>query len=64
MDLLLSIATEADRLDPAIAALLDHFRDGRVPLHLSVAIVATAAALLAVLVAWGLPSAWALHPSR
>ena len=30
MDLLISLATTADRLDPAIGALLDHFRDERV----------------------------------
>ncbi len=64
MDLLISLATTADRLDPAISALLDHFRDERVAMHLSVAIVATAAVLLAVLVAWG-AVAWArIHRLR
>ena len=53
MDLLISLASGTDRLDLAIGGLLDHFRDARVPLHLSVAIVAAAAVLLAVLVAWG-----------
>jgi hypothetical protein len=64
MDVLITLAAAADRLDPAVAALLDHFRDGRVPLHLSVAIVAAAAMLLAVLVVWG-AVAWArLHRLR
>jgi len=58
MELLISLAATADRLDPAIGGLLDHFRDERVALHLSVAIVAAAAALLAVLVIWG-AVAWA-----
>jgi hypothetical protein len=53
MELLISLASGTDRLDLAIGGLLDHFRDGRVPLNLSVAIVAAAGVLLAVLVVWG-----------
>jgi hypothetical protein len=64
MDLLISLATALDRLDPAIAGLLDHFRDGRMPLLFSVAIVAAAAALLAVLVVWGAVARARIHRLR
>lgn len=50
MDLLISLATTVDRLDPAIGALLGHFRDERMPIELSVMIFAAAAALLAALI--------------
>lgn len=53
MDLLLYLVSRTDRLAPVIDALLDHFRDERVPLHISVAIVGAAALVLAVLAAWG-----------
>jgi methyl-accepting chemotaxis protein len=52
MDLIVSIAAAADRLDPSIAAFLDNFRDEHVPLRLSFAVVVAALALLAMLVAW------------
>jgi hypothetical protein len=58
MNLLIFLANLVDRLDPAVGSLLDQFRDERVPLHLSAAIVAVAAVLLVVLVAWG-AVAWA-----
>src|SRR5471030_330150 len=58
MDLIVSIAAAADRLDPNIAAFLDNFRNEHVPLRLSFAIVVAALALLAMLVAWG-AVAWA-----
>jgi len=50
MDLLISIATTADRLDPAIGNFLAHFRDERIPVELSVAILAGAALLFAAVV--------------
>jgi hypothetical protein len=53
MNLLITLAAAVDRLDPAIGAFLDHFRDEHVPLHLSFAIVAAALALLALLIVWG-----------
>jgi hypothetical protein len=53
MDLIVGIAGAADRLGPGIAAFLDNFRDERVPLRLSFAIVVVAVVLLAMLVAWG-----------
>ena len=43
MDLLLSLAAETDRLDLALGGLLEHFRDERIPLLLSLAIVSLAA---------------------
>jgi hypothetical protein len=58
MDLIVSIALAADRLDPSIAAFLDNFRDEHVPLRLSFAIVVAALALLALLVAWGALTWW------
>jgi hypothetical protein len=45
-------AAQSQGLDGAITALLDHFRDEHVPVALSLAIVAAAAALLALLVVW------------
>lgn len=53
MDLLISLATKVDRLDPAISAVLAHFRDERVPVELSAAIVAAAAILLIAVIACG-----------
>jgi len=53
MDLLVALAGFVDRLDPSIAAFLDNFRDEHVPLRLSLAIVAAALVLLAVLIVWG-----------
>jgi hypothetical protein len=53
MDFLSSLASWIDGLDPAISTLLENFRDEHVPLRLSVAIVAVASVLLAVLVVWG-----------
>lgn len=53
MDFLTSLATAADRLDPAIGALLSHFRDERVPVELSVGIVAAALLLLAAVIICG-----------
>ena len=53
MDLLVTLAGFVDRLDPSIAAFLDNFRDERVPLRLSLAIVAAALALLVLLLGWG-----------
>ncbi len=64
MDLLISLIAKVDRLDPAITALLDHFRDERVPLHLSVAIVGAAAALLTALFAWGAVAWMRIHRLR
>ncbi|HUZ73033.1 MAG TPA: hypothetical protein VMU87_08600 [Stellaceae bacterium] len=64
MDVLISLAATADRLDPTIGALLDHFRDEHVPLQLSLVIVAAAAALLGVLAVWS-AIAWArIHRLR
>jgi len=57
MDLLVTLAGLVDRLDPSIAAFLDNFRDEHVPLRLSLAIVAAALALLALLTLWG-AAAW------
>jgi hypothetical protein len=53
MDLLVTLAGFVDRLNPGIATFLDNFRDERVPLRLSLAIVAAALALLALLIVWG-----------
>src|SRR5579862_720244 len=52
MDPLIGFAAYVDRLDPAITQFLDYFSDGRVPLRLSFAIVATAFFLLAILAGW------------
>ena len=57
MDLFITLAAAIDRLDPDITQFLDHFSDGHMPLRLSLAIVAVALMLLAVLVAWG-ATAW------
>ena len=57
MDLLLSLAAETDRLDLALGGLLEHFRDERIPLLLSLAIVSIAVALLALLILWS-AAAW------
>jgi hypothetical protein len=46
MDFVIFIAATIDRLDPAIGALLGHFRDEHVPIELSATIVAAAALLL------------------
>jgi hypothetical protein len=54
MDFLTFLVTKADWLDPAIAALLAHFRDERVPIELSIAIVAAAILLLAAVVVCGI----------
>lgn len=54
MDFLISLAAKIDRLDPAISALLGHFRDERVPIELSFAIVAAAAAVLIAVIVCGL----------
>ncbi len=64
MDFLSSLAATADWLNPAIGALLDHFRDAGVPLHLSVAIVAAAAVLLLTLIAWGAVAWTRIHRLR
>jgi HEPN domain-containing protein len=64
MDLLITLAAAVDRLDPAIGAFLDHFRDGHVPLHLSFAIVAAALALLALLIVWGAAALGRIHRLR
>jgi hypothetical protein len=53
MDLLKSIATQADGLAPVIGGLLAHFRDERVPVELSAAIVVMAALLFAAIVGFG-----------
>jgi hypothetical protein len=53
MNLLLSLATAADRLDPAIGGLLDHFRDEHVPVELSATLFTAAALLLVALVVCG-----------
>jgi hypothetical protein len=53
MDVLIALVALVDRFDPRLAVLLEHFRDSRVPLRLSAAIVATAAALLLVQLVWG-----------
>jgi hypothetical protein len=53
MDVLIALAALVDRLDPRVTALLDYFRDGRVPLRLSAAIVASALLLLLALAVWG-----------
>lgn len=54
MDLLLSLAAKIDQLDPAISALLGHFRDERVPVELSFAIVAAAFAVLVAVAVCGI----------
>ena len=64
MDFLISIATAADRLDPAVTALLDRFRDERLPLHLALGIIAAAVVLLAVLLAWGAIAWVRIHRQR
>src|SRR5665213_3597650 len=53
MNLLVSIATSVDGLDPGVAAFLDNFRDEHVPLRLSLAIVAAAVVLFVLLLGWG-----------
>lgn len=53
MDFMIAFAALVDRLDPHVTAFLDYFRDGRVPLRLSAAIIATAAVLLLLLFVWG-----------
>jgi hypothetical protein len=53
MDLLISHNAEPGGLDLVIGGLLDHFRDVRVPLHLSIGIIAAACVLLVMLIAWG-----------
>lgn len=53
MDLLVSLASSVDALDPHVTGFLDNFRDEHVPLRLSLAIVAAAIVLLVLLVAWG-----------
>ncbi len=58
MNVLIFLAALADRLDPALGGMLDHFRDEHVPLQLSIMIFAAAAVLLVVLVTWG-AVAWA-----
>lgn len=58
MDLLVSIATSVDGLDPGITAFLDTFRDEHVPLRMSLAIVAAASVLFVLLLGWG-GLAWA-----
>src|SRR6185437_15272271 len=64
MDLLVALAGFVDRLDPSIAAFLDNFRDEHVPLRLSLAIVAAALVLLAVLVVWGAVAWLRIHSLR
>jgi len=64
MNLLVNLATLVDQLDPDVTAFLDLFRDGRVPLRLSLAIVAAAAILLAILTAWGAAALARLHMLR
>jgi hypothetical protein len=46
MNFLISVAATIDRLDPAISALLDHFRDEHVPVALSATIMGMALLLL------------------
>lgn len=46
MDFLISVAAAIDRLDPAIGALLDRFRDEHIPVELSATMVGVAALLL------------------
>lgn len=58
MDLLVSIATSVDGLDPDITAFLETFRDEHVPLRMSLAIVAAAFVILVLLLGWG-GAAWA-----
>jgi hypothetical protein len=53
MDFLVTLAGFVDGLDPGVAAFLDNFRDERVPLRLSLAIVAAALVLLVLLAGWG-----------
>ena len=53
MNLLLSFATAADRLDPAIGGLLDHFRDEHVPVELSATLFAASALVLVALIVCG-----------
>lgn len=57
MDLFIALGAAIDRLDPDITLFLDHFSDGHMPLRLSLAIIAVALVLLAVLIGWG-ASAW------
>lgn len=54
MDLLKSIAAQADGLTPVISALLTHFRDERVPVEFSAAIIGMAALLLAAILTFGI----------
>jgi hypothetical protein len=53
MNFLISIASAADRLDPALANFLARFRDERIPIELSVAILAAAALLFAAVIVCG-----------
>src|SRR6185503_942962 len=54
MDLLKSIAAQADGLTPVISSLLTHFRDERVPVEFSAAIIVMAALLFAAIVTFGI----------
>lgn len=54
MDMLISLASLADRLAPAVSTFLAHFRDERVPIELSAVILAMAAVLFAGIVAFGI----------
>jgi methyl-accepting chemotaxis protein len=64
MNWLLSFAAAADRLDPAIGRMLEHFRDERVPLRLSLVIAAAAVVLLAALLAWAAGAWWRVERLR
>jgi hypothetical protein len=46
MDFLIFVTSTIDRLDPAISALLDHFRDEHVPVELSATLIGAAMLLL------------------
>src|SRR5579862_3673902 len=52
MDVLALLASSVDRLDPGIVGFLDYFRDERVPLRLSFALVAVALLLLILIALW------------